>query len=189
MIHPTNEEITIIVCWQVHHHAEGVVLRSAPKYWSKTNKSDCPKDEKKLTLLTLLEDVFMVLIVRLRGTVWYVLFCIRLLFLFLRFLHFMRIYIPCSFSTFCTMHTESIWTHYRPAMPYGNSFFLGGGRGGGKDLCSSVLSQFKKYYPSRNLKFINLDIFQGLKVAYFNKKNPSNLLSGIPLQIPWAVMG
>ena len=32
-----------------------------------------------------------------------------------------------------------------------------------EDLLSSVLSQFKKYHPSGNLKFIILGIFQGLK--------------------------
>ena len=49
-------------------------------------------------------------------------------------------------------------THYRPAMPFGNrkKIKLEG-------LFSSVLSQFKKYHPSVNLEFINLDIFQGLK--------------------------
>jgi len=31
------------------------------------------------------------------------------------------------------------------------------------DLSSSVLSQFKQYHPSGNLKFDNLDIFQSLK--------------------------
>jgi len=33
-----------------------------------------------------------------------------------------------------------------------------------EDLFSSVLSQFKKYRPSGNLKFIDLDIFQSLKL-------------------------
>jgi len=33
-----------------------------------------------------------------------------------------------------------------------------------EDLFSSVLSQFKKYHPSRNLKFNNLSIFQSLKL-------------------------
>jgi len=33
-----------------------------------------------------------------------------------------------------------------------------------EDLFSSVLSQFKKYHPSRNLKFNNLGIFQSLKL-------------------------
>jgi len=48
-------------------------------------------------------------------------------------------------------------THYRPAMPFGNrkKNIL-------EDLLSSVLSQFKKYHPSGNLKFKNLGIFQSL---------------------------
>jgi len=33
-----------------------------------------------------------------------------------------------------------------------------------EDLLSSVLSKFKKYHPSGNLKFYNLDIFQSLKL-------------------------
>jgi len=42
-------------------------------------------------------------------------------------------------------------------MPFGNrkKYF--------KDLFSSVLSQFKKYHLSGNLKFIDLGIFQSLK--------------------------
>jgi len=32
-----------------------------------------------------------------------------------------------------------------------------------EDLFGSALSQFKKYHPSGNLKFINLGIFQSLK--------------------------
>jgi len=42
------------------------------------------------------------------------------------------------------------------------------------DLFSSILSQFKKYHPSGNLKFDNLDIFQSLGIAYLNGKSPSN---------------
>jgi len=33
-----------------------------------------------------------------------------------------------------------------------------------EDLFSSVLSQFKKYYPSESLKFNNLGIFQSLEL-------------------------
>jgi len=43
-----------------------------------------------------------------------------------------------------------------------------------EDLSSSVLSQFKKYLPSRNLEFNNLDISQGLKLRILKEKNPSN---------------
>jgi len=43
---------------------------------------------------------------------------------------------------------------YRPAMPLGNK------KKYSEDLPSSALSQFKKYHPSGNLKFINLGIFQ-----------------------------
>jgi len=51
-------------------------------------------------------------------------------------------------------------THDRPAMPFGNrkKNIL-------EDLFSSVLSQFKEYHPSKNLKFNNLGIFQSLKLG------------------------
>jgi len=39
-----------------------------------------------------------------------------------------------------------------------------------EDLLSSVLSQFKKYHPSGNLKFNNLDIFQILKLHILIEK-------------------
>ena len=39
-------------------------------------------------------------------------------------------------------------------------------------LSSLVLSQFKKYHPSENLKFNNLGIFQGLKLRILTEKNP-----------------
>jgi len=42
-------------------------------------------------------------------------------------------------------------------------------------LFSSVLSQFKKYHPSGNLKFNNLGIFLKLKIAYHSGKKPLNL--------------
>jgi len=45
-----------------------------------------------------------------------------------------------------------------------------------EDLFSSVLSQFKKYYPSGNLKFINLGIFQSLKISFFNGKKSFQFL-------------
>jgi len=41
-------------------------------------------------------------------------------------------------------------------------------------LFRSVLPQFKKYHPSRNLKFNNLRIFQSLKLRTLFGKNPSN---------------
>jgi len=42
-------------------------------------------------------------------------------------------------------------------MPFGNRKKI-------EDLFSSVLSQFKKYHPSGNLKFDYLGIFQSLKL-------------------------
>jgi len=39
-----------------------------------------------------------------------------------------------------------------------------------EDLFSSVLSQFQKYQPSRNLKFNNLGIFQSLKLLILADK-------------------
>jgi len=44
-------------------------------------------------------------------------------------------------------------------------------------LFSSLLSQFKKYHPSGNLKFNNnliISAFPKLEIAYFSGKNPSN---------------
>jgi len=64
-------------------------------------------------------------------------------------------------------------THCRPAMPFGNrKIFL-------EDLFSSLLSQFKKYHTSGNLKFNNLGIFQRIRILsnfvfYPNKKYPSD---------------
>jgi len=43
-------------------------------------------------------------------------------------------------------------THYRPAMPFGTEKKL-------EDISCLVLSQFQKYQPPENLKFINLGIF------------------------------
>jgi len=43
-----------------------------------------------------------------------------------------------------------------------------------EDFFSSVLSQFKDYHPSGNLKFNYLGNFQSLKFVEFNGKNPSN---------------
>jgi len=43
-----------------------------------------------------------------------------------------------------------------------------------EDLFSSVLSQFKKYHPSGNLKFNNLGIYKSLKFRISMEKNPSN---------------
>jgi len=39
-----------------------------------------------------------------------------------------------------------------------------------EDLFSLVLSQFKKYHPSGNLKFNNLGIFRSLKLRILVKK-------------------
>ena len=49
-------------------------------------------------------------------------------------------------------------------MPFGNTQFIL------EDLYSSVLSQFKKYHPSGNLKFNNFGIFEGLKLRILMKK-------------------
>jgi len=70
---------------------------------------------------------------------------------------------------FTSMNT--LLTHYRPAMPFGNrkKNIL-------EDLFSSALSQFRKYRPSGNLKF-NISLFRHfpkLKIAQFNGKNPFN---------------
>jgi len=43
-----------------------------------------------------------------------------------------------------------------------------------EDLFSSVLSQFKKYHSSGNLKFNNLGSFLSSKFRIFLGKNPSN---------------
>jgi len=59
-------------------------------------------------------------------------------------------------------------THYRPAMPFGNGEITL------EDLFSLVLSQFKKYHSSGNLKFNNIGIFQSLKMRILRGKNPSN---------------
>jgi len=60
-------------------------------------------------------------------------------------------------------------THYRSAMPFGNrqKYFRVL-----EDLFSSVLSQYKKYHPSGNLKFNNLGIFQNLKLPILVEKIP-----------------
>jgi len=42
-----------------------------------------------------------------------------------------------------------------------------------EDLFSSVLSQFKKYHPSGNLKFNNLGILQSLELRIL-VEHPSN---------------
>jgi len=55
-------------------------------------------------------------------------------------------------------------THYRPAMPFEN-------RNISEDLFRSVLSQFKKYHPSGNLKFNNLGILRSLKLRILVEKN------------------
>jgi len=43
-----------------------------------------------------------------------------------------------------------------------------------EDFFGSVLSQFKKHRPSRNVKFNNLAIFQILKLRILKTKNPSD---------------
>jgi len=65
------------------------------------------------------------------------------------------------------LDTGHALTHYRPAMPFGNrkKNIL-------QDLFSLVLSQFKKYHPSGNLKFYSLGILQSLKFRIL--KNTSN---------------
>jgi len=40
-----------------------------------------------------------------------------------------------------------------------------------ENLFSSVLSQFKKYHPSGNLKFNNIGIFQSLKLRILMERN------------------
>jgi len=58
-----------------------------------------------------------------------------------------------------------VLTHYRPAMPFGNRKNIL------EDLFSTTLSRLKKkYHPSGNLKFINLGIFQGLKLRILMAK-------------------
>jgi len=46
-----------------------------------------------------------------------------------------------------------------------------------EDLFSPVLSQFKQYHPTGNLKLSNLGIFQGLRFRISMKKNVSNFSS------------
>jgi len=53
-------------------------------------------------------------------------------------------------------------------MPFGNGEITL------EDLFSLVLSQFKKYHSSGNLKFNNIGIFQSLKMRILRGKNPSN---------------
>jgi len=45
-----------------------------------------------------------------------------------------------------------------------------------EDLFSSVLSQFKKYHPSGNLKFNYLGIFQSLKLRILMEKKSFQFL-------------
>jgi len=59
-------------------------------------------------------------------------------------------------------------SHYRPAMPFRNKKNIL------EDLFSSVLSQFKKYCPSRNLKYNHLSSFQNLKLRILMEKTPSS---------------
>jgi len=75
-------------------------------------------------------------------------------------------------------------TDYLPAMPFGNrkKYFRG-------FFFSSVLSQFKKYHSSENLKFNYLGISQSLKLRFLMGFFFNFLLSLISLQILRAVMG
>jgi len=65
------------------------------------------------------------------------------------------------------MQRRAFLTHYRPAMPFGKrkKNIL-------EDLFSSVLSQFKRYHPFRNLKCIHSGIFQSLKYTFMEKSFP-----------------
>jgi len=75
-------------------------------------------------------------------------------------------------------------THYRPqrCRSETENFIL-------EDFFGSVLSQFKKYHPSGNMKFNNLGIFQNLKLPNFMVKILRKSLKQISLQIIWGVMG
>jgi len=55
-------------------------------------------------------------------------------------------------------------TLYRPAMPFGNRKIIL------EDLSIQYCHDSKTYYPSGNLKFTILDIFQSLKVRLLMKK-------------------
>jgi len=56
---------------------------------------------------------------------------------------------------FKNMHQLTVYlTHYCPALPFGSR------KKNLEDLLSLVLSQFKKYHPSENLKFNNFGISQ-----------------------------
>jgi len=68
---------------------------------------------------------------------------------------------------FCAVNIilENFLTHYRPAMPFGNTK-----KNILEDLFSSELAQFKKYYPSENLKFNKLGILQSLKFCVLMEK-------------------
>jgi len=54
--------------------------------------------------------------------------------------------------------------HYRPAMPFGNTKTIL------ENLFTSAMSQFKKYYPSGNLKFYYLGIFESSKLRILMEK-------------------
>jgi len=74
-------------------------------------------------------------------------------------------------------------SHYGPAMPLGNRKNIL------EVLFSSVLSQFKKYHPSGNLKFNNLGIFQSFELRNLMWKILRISLKLNFIQILWAVMG
>jgi len=70
-------------------------------------------------------------------------------------------------------------THCRPAMPFGKKNIL-------EDLISSVLSQFKQYHPSGNLKYNYLGIFQSLKLRILMEKT---LRTSLKLNFPPNTLG
>jgi len=59
------------------------------------------------------------------------------------------------------LYLQRLLTHYRPALPFGNKI---------EDLSSSVLSQLKKYHPSKNVKLNNLGIFRSLELRILVEK-------------------
>ena len=66
---------------------------------------------------------------------------------------------PNIFALFFTigiLHLFSWLTHYCPALPFEKNIL--------EDVFGSVLSKFKKYHPSGNLKFHNVGIFPSLKL-------------------------
>jgi len=83
-----------------------------------------------------------------------------------------NVHVSKFFGSTSEFHSESLITLYRPAMPFGNrkKYIFG-------DLFSAVLSQFKKYHPSGNLKCNNLGILKSLKLCILVKKSFQFILS------------